>query len=161
MAGKANEQISPGLTTVVNWKIIGDSLIRTEIISASEPVRLRTFWVVVPSTGDACVTHFVDRLRADRCDSPEGSWEAIAKSPDWPLQVSLRATGDTALGRGNRGALPLYLEYEARNIEPRPAKPMRWEIDLRAIRAAAPGTGASRRPVSPEVPTNPGSDYLH
>ena len=161
VSGKANEQISPGLTTVVNWKIIGDSLIRTETISASKPARLRAFWVVVPSTGDACVTHFTGPLRADRCDSPEGSWEAIAKSPDWPLQVSLRAAGDTALGRGNRGALPLYLEYEARNIELRPAKAMRWEIDLRAIRAAAPGTGASHRPVSPDVPTNPGSDYLH
>ena len=160
VAGKANEHISPGLTTVVTWKIQGDSLMRTETISASASVRLRAFWVVVPSTGDACVTHFTGSLRADRCDSPEGSWEATAKSPDWPLQVSLRATGDSAVGRGNRGALPLYLEYEASNIELRPDKPIHWEIGLRAIPAAS-GTGASHHPESAAVPASAVSDYLH
>jgi hypothetical protein len=161
VAGKANAHTSPGLTTVVTWKILGDSLIRTETISASEPLRVRRFWVVVPSTGDACVTHFTGRLRTDHCDSPEGSWEATVKTSDWPLQVSLRATGDSAMGRGNRGALPLYLEFESSNIELRPDKPMHWEIVLRAIPAGASGTRTSHDPGLPEVPANPGSDYLH
>jgi hypothetical protein len=113
VGGKANEHISPGLTTVVTWRIQGDSLIRTETISSSEVVRIRVFWAVVPSTGDACVTHFADRLRSDRCDSPEGSRDATVTRSDWPIEVPLRAAGDSALGRGNRGAIPLYHEFKS------------------------------------------------
>jgi hypothetical protein len=161
VAGKTNEHISPGLTTVVTWRILGDSLVRTETISASQPVRLRSFSVVVPSTGQVCATHFTNSLRTDRCDSPEGSWEVTVKRSDWPLHVSLRATGDTALNRGNRGALPLYLEFESSNVELRPGQPMHWEIQLRAILAGASGTGGSRNTGLPTLTTNPDSDYLH
>jgi hypothetical protein len=160
VGGKGNEHISPGFTTEVTWRIQGASLIRTETISASELVRIRAFWAVVPSTGDACVTHFADRLRTDRCDSPEGSWEATVTRSDWPFQVSLRAAGDSALGRGNRGAIPLYLEFESRKTELRPGKPMHWEMVLRAIPADVANTGKTSLKSRMDAAT-PGGDYLH
>ena len=161
VGGKGNEHISPGLSTAVTWKIQGDSLTRTETISASEPVHIRSFWVVVPSRGNTCVARITDGLRTDRCDSPEGSWEATVNKSDMPLQVSLHATGDSALGRGNLGALPLYLRFESNKIDLRPGKPLNWEITLRAIPAAsksAPPSASSRLSVSP---ASPGPDYLH
>ena len=160
VGGKGNEHISPGLTTVVTWRIQGDSLIRTETISACELVRIRAFWAVVPSTGDACVTHFADRLRTDRCDSPEGSWEATVTKSDWPIEVSLRATGDSALGRGNRGAILLYLEFKSSNIELRPGKPMHWKMALRAIPADVANSGKTSLRSRMDA-ANPSGDYLH
>lgn len=161
VGGKANEHVSPGLTTAVTWRIGSDSLVRTETISASKTVHVRAFWAVVPSTGDACVAHFVDGLRSDRCDSAEGSWEATVKRSDRQLQVSLLATRDGALGRGNRGALPLYLQVESRNFELQSGKSMSWEIELRAIPPGVFATGASQRPRSPDVPSKSDPDYLH
>jgi hypothetical protein len=160
VGGKANERISPGLTTVVTWRIQGDSLIRTETISASELVRIRAFWAIVPSTGNACVTHFADRLRTDRCDSPEGSWEATVTKSDWPIEVSLRATGDSTLGRGNRGAVPLYLEFESRKTELRPGKPIHWEMVLRAIPADGANDGKTSLKSRMDAAI-PRGDYLH
>lgn len=160
VGGKTSEHINPGLTTVVDWRIQGDSLRRTETISSSELVRIRAFWAVVPSTGDACVTHFADRLRTDRCNSPDGSWEATVTKSDWPIKVSLRATGNSELGRGNRGAIPLYLEFESSNIELRPAKPLHWEMVLRAIPADLAKNGKTSWKSRMDA-ANPGVDYLH
>lgn len=161
VGGKGNEHINPNLMTVVTWKIQGGSLTRSETISASEPVRIRSFWVVVPSTGISCATHFADALRTDRCDSPEGSWEATVNRSDRPFQVSLRATGDTALGRGNLGPLSLFLQFESSNIELQPGKPMNWEMTLRALPARSKGTGVSLTPWMSRIPLSPGPDYLH
>jgi len=157
---KANEHIGPGLITVVTWRIQGESLIRTETICSSELVRIRASWAVVPSTGDACVTHFTDRLRTDRCDSPEGSWEATVTKSDWPIEVSLRATGDSTLGRGNRGAVPLYLEFESSNTELRLGKPMHWEMVLRAIPADVANNGKTSLKSRMDA-ASPGEAYLH
>ena len=161
VGGKGNAHINAGLSTEVTWKIQGDSLTRTEVISASEPVHIRTFWIVVPSTGDACSVHFADGLRTDRCDSREGSWEATLNRSDRPFQVSLQAAGDGALGRGNLGPLPLYLKFESSNIELQRGKSMNWEITLRAISAGSKGAGAPASQRLSVVPASPGPDYLH
>ncbi len=160
VGGKGGE-LNPGLSTVVTWRIQGDTLTRTETISASEPVHIRSFWVVVPSTGDACSTHFTEGLRTDRCDSPEGSWEAAVKKSDRPFQVSLLATGDSPLGRGNLGPIPIYLKYEASNIELQPGKSMNWEITLQAIPVTSKGASDSSSQRLSVIPGSPGPDYLH
>jgi hypothetical protein len=49
---------------------------------------------------------------------------------DWPLKTSLLATGDTALGRGARGAIPLHLIYESRDLRLEPNRAKTWHLVL-------------------------------
>jgi hypothetical protein len=159
-AVKTGGHVSPGLTTEVTWRIQGDALIRTEVISAATPVRIRTSWVVVPSTGEVCFSNFKGPLRTDRCESPDGSWEATVTKSDWPIRVSQRATGNSALGRGSRGAIPLFLEFESSNIYLQPGKPTHWELLLRAIPAGIRNGGQADLKSRISAVT-PGGDYLH
>jgi hypothetical protein len=50
---------------------------------------------------------------------------------DWPIQISATAAGDGPLGRGDRGAIPLYLMLDARDVELRPGRPLRIIYELR------------------------------
>ncbi len=56
---------------------------------------------------------------------------SIAAAADWPLMISVKATGDGPLGRGARGPLPLHLIYESHDLELKPDKPAHWRLTLR------------------------------
>ena len=58
----------------------------------------------------------------------------IAAAADWPLQVSLLAMGDSALGRGARGAIPLHLVYESRDLRLTPEKSAHWQMTIKVER---------------------------
>jgi hypothetical protein len=55
---------------------------------------------------------------------------SINATADWPLMISLRATGDGPLGRGARGPIPLHLIYESRDLQLKPGKAAHWRLIL-------------------------------
>lgn len=130
---KSGEIMDPGITAQVDWKIAGDSLLRAETLSVSKPTAIRRFWVIVPTTGTHDATRFEDGRRVDRFDSAEGALEVAVTRSDWPIQMELYATGDSALGKGSRGHIPFYLNLDARNATITPEKPMVWTLELRAV----------------------------
>jgi hypothetical protein len=132
---KAGALVDPGLTAEVTWTVDGDSLIRREVIDAAQPVSVRRFWVVIPSTGTDCTTRYEDGKRIDRLSSPAGTLEVSIPQSDWPLTVTLRANGDTAAGKGDRGPVPLQLGMEARNVMVVPGRPVRWTLVLKSFPA--------------------------
>jgi hypothetical protein len=67
-----------------------------------------------------------------RFDSADGNLEVQLPSADWPITESLVVNGDSSLGRGTRGAVPMYLLYESKNLQLQPHQPLRWRISLRA-----------------------------
>src|SRR5581483_3472342 len=50
--GQPEQFADVGLTSEVKWKLDGDTLIRTEKISAANPMPIKNFSVIFPSTGD-------------------------------------------------------------------------------------------------------------
>jgi hypothetical protein len=49
-----------------------------------------------------------------------------------PLTVSLQATGNSAIGRGTRGAIPLVLEWQASDLVLPAGASLSWTLRLRA-----------------------------
>jgi hypothetical protein len=50
----------------------------------------------------------------------------------WPqVSGSVQATGNSPLGRGARGAVPIHLVYEARDVQLTPSQPITWQLTLR------------------------------
>ena len=130
IGSKSTEWIEPGLTTVVEWRLDGTAIVRTERITASKPVRMARWRVVLPSTASSLTTQ-ANASRVDTLSGREGTLRIAVETSPWPLTVSARsAAGDTPLGRGARGAIPLHLEYEARDVTLAPGTPVTWTLRL-------------------------------
>jgi hypothetical protein len=150
---KSGETLEAGFIAEVNWKIEGTTIVRTETITSSKQIKIRRFWVIVPTSGDRSSTRFENNIRTDQFDSPEGSLEVSVAATDFPLNVSTVATGNSNLGKGNRGAVPLYLELDARNLTLQPNEPVKWTLRLRAFPSTKPDS------TIPTIKPNP--DVLH
>ena len=125
--------IDPGLNSEVNWQIDGDTLVRTETITATKPVTLRRFFVMFPSTGDRVTTRFENGRRTDRFHSPDGSVEVTISDVSFPSDESLQATGNSAAGKGTRGAIPLIRQLQATNLVLKAGDSLHWTIRLREL----------------------------
>jgi len=130
--GRPAEPIDAGLTSEVVWTIEGDTLVRRETVTAPTPISIRRFAVMLPSTGTDVSTRWEGDRRTDRFDSPDGALEVSVPEASFPLEASLRASGNAPLGRGARGAIPLVLNLEARALTVTPESPLSWTIRLRA-----------------------------
>jgi len=139
---KAGQTMDPGLTSEVTWTIERDSLRRSEVITASKPVKVRRFWVAVPSTANLIETSFTNGTRVDLLSSKNVNVEVRLAHADWPVGISSFATGDGPLGRGSQGAIPLHLVLDSNDISFDPGTPKSWEIDLSLIS----GESANTRP---------------
>jgi len=123
-----------GLTSEVKWKLDGDTLVRTEKITAANPMILRRFSVIFPSTGDVVSTRDEKGTRLDRFTGRDGTLEVAVESTDAQFTETLLATGNSALGRGTHGPIPLILRIEANDLKLKPGKPFTWTVRLREVR---------------------------
>jgi hypothetical protein len=126
---KAGETVEPGLMARVTWSFQGNTLHRSEAISATKPVKIRRLWMAFPVRADRAETVQRGGNRVDRLLSPEGVLEVQVAQTDWPIQISLFAVGDSPLGRGARGAIPLHLVMESKDLT-FDATPKKWEITI-------------------------------
>jgi hypothetical protein len=140
---KASETIEPGLATEVTWSIEGDSLHRSEVITAAKPVRVRRLWMAVPSTANYIETSISDDTRRDLLFSNGVNIEVQVTRSDWPVRVSAFATGDDPLGRGSQGAIPLHLILEASEISFVPGSPKSWNTQLTIARRRTTPRGSN------------------
>ena len=150
---KSGQTAEPGFTSEVNWKIEGTTIVRTETITTASQIKIRRLWLIIPTSGDHNSTRFENNIRTDQFDSPEGSLEVSVPTTDFALAASIVAPGNSNLGKGNRGPVPLYLELDAKNLTLRPNEPMKWTLRLKAFPSAKP-----ERTI-PSIKPNP--DVLH
>jgi hypothetical protein len=131
IGGKAGERIDPGIQCDVGWWLEDGFLARTERLVATRPVRIRRWHLVVPATGSRWQTTTQSGMRTDTFDGPDGRLEVTVTRADWPYTISTRATGNSPDGRGARGAVPLHLEFDARDITLDPDAPKMWIVRIR------------------------------
>jgi hypothetical protein len=134
VGGKAGERIEPGLQSDVEWTLDGDTdgdtIVRTERLTASRPLRVKRWRVTVPTMGDRSTTMMLNGVRTDTFDGADGRLVVAVPRIDWPSTSTLRATGNAADGRGARGAVPLHLEIDSRTLALEPGAPRSWIVRL-------------------------------
>ncbi len=130
VGGRSAQPVAVPLTSEVQFRIEGASLIRDETLKATEPITLRRWWVAVPTSAAEHRVEIVSGLRRDWFKANDSGLE-VSAAADWPLKVSLMATGDSVLGRGARGAAPLHLIYETRDLSFTAQGARRWRLILR------------------------------
>jgi len=112
-AGKVQDV---GLTSEVVWAIENGTLVREESLTSKQPVNIRRWRLAVPTTHDHVETETVNGVRVDHFNSAKGALDVRLSDANFPLKTSILATGDSALGRGVHGAIPLHVVFEAKDI---------------------------------------------
>ena len=143
VGGKAGELADVGLTSDIHWRIENNTLIREEELSARQPLTISRWRLAVPTTYAHVETSLNSKTRSDRFTSnaepvsaglagslPDNSLEVKMIEAGGPMTTQLLATGDSPLGRGVQGAIPLHLVFESRNLRVQPRKPLRWRLAL-------------------------------
>jgi len=129
IGSKAGQLVDPHITSEVTWHLEGSTLTRDETLKSTEPITIRRWWIAVPSTAELNELSLADGRRTDHFTfSQDGMDLLVTGWADWPLNKSLRASQDTALGRGARGAIPLHLLYESRDLHLEPRRAKGWYL---------------------------------
>jgi hypothetical protein len=115
-----------GLVSEVVWRIENGTLTREEMLSSKSAVSIRRWWLAVPSTYDQVETDVIKGVRVDRFSSGKGSLEVRMIEASFPLKTSIVASGNSALGRGVHGGIPLHLVFEAKDVQ----APLKYKIAL-------------------------------
>jgi hypothetical protein len=58
----------------------------------------------------------------------------------FPMTTELFASGNSPLGRGVKGAIPLHIVFESKNLLVQPRNSLRTLLTLTAVLPAIPGT---------------------
>jgi hypothetical protein len=127
---KAGETVDSALVSEVTWSLEGNSLHRVESLMASKPLKIRRLWLAIPTRNTHLETLELSGARIDHLTSNGVTLDVQVIHSDWPLQISAYATGNDSLGRGDRGAIPLHLILESRNVSLTPGTAESWDITL-------------------------------
>jgi hypothetical protein len=133
IGSKSGETFANGLTSEVEFRIENNKLIRRETLTADKDTTIVNWRVAVPMTGDKTRFEMNGAKRIDFFEGREGAL-SVSANADWKYQTSLLATGDSALGKGVLGAIPLHLIYEAKDLQIKKGQKMSWEIVLELLK---------------------------
>ena len=120
-----------GLTSEVVWRIEKGALVRDETLSSKQPVSIRRWKIAIPTTHANFDMEMLKR-GSIRFESSKGALDVIFGA-DFPTKASMVATGNSAIGRGVHGAIPLHLVYEAENLSLRADSPLRYRLVLTPV----------------------------
>ena len=115
-----------GLSAEVVWRIENGTLTREETLSSKQPVSIRRWRLAVPSSYDQVDTDVTKGVRVDKFYSAKGSLEVSMIDASFPLKTSIVASGNSPLGRGVHGAIPLHLVFQATDVK----APLKYKIAL-------------------------------
>jgi hypothetical protein len=130
VGAKPTELVDPGIASHVTFTLDDRSLTRIERLTSTRAVRVKTWRMILPATGERWDVTYDANQRQDALIGRDGRLTVSVGRSDWPLTISGRATGDRPAGRGARGAIPLHLVFEAHDIELQPGTPRGWELRL-------------------------------
>jgi hypothetical protein len=129
VGSRSGERFDIGITSEVNWSLSSAGLVRTEALTADKDVHLKRWWIAIPTSADHMQTTTSGGQRTDVFKGREGTLK-VTGTADWPMAVSLEATGDSKLSKGVLGAIPLHLIYSADNVVLSKDKPSAWRLTL-------------------------------
>ena len=128
--GKPEQFADPGLESVVSWRLEGNTLVRKETIQSKAAITIRRFSVIFPTTASWMATSFVNGHRIDSFNTRLGSIDVSAASPDTDFTEELEATGNSVMGKGTRGPIPLILHIDSGDVTITPSQPFEWTFTI-------------------------------
>jgi hypothetical protein len=129
VGSKSGERFDIGITSKVIWRLLPDGLERTETLVANNDVKVKHWWVAVPATADHSQILMNKGDRTDFMSGRDGVWRVTANA-DWKFMTTIDAAGDSKLGKGVLGPIPLHLIYSADDLEFTRNRSYSWRLTL-------------------------------
>jgi hypothetical protein len=140
VGARPGQPIDVGLTSEIVWRIVKDTLIREETLTATRPLKIRSWRLAVPTTYEHVETILKNRTRVDIFSSAEGSLRVSMVQASFPMTTELFAAGNSPLGRGVKGAIPLHTIFQSQNLRVQPGSPLRTRLTLTVVSSPTPET---------------------
>jgi hypothetical protein len=96
---KSGEFEDVGLTSEVSWRLHLSTLTREETVSAKQPVTIRRWWLIVPTSYGTVETRIIDGVRVDRFSTKRAMLEVKLSESSFAVQTSIMATGEVRWGK--------------------------------------------------------------
>jgi len=130
---KSGERFDVGLTSSVDWKVDGKRLIRIETVTANRDVKIENWRVAFPSTASNVSIETEDGRTRYILDGREGRLGVTINAPQG-TKVSMDVTGDSKLGKGVLGAIPIHLVAQNKNIQLAKGAQFKWELTIELLK---------------------------
>lgn len=140
VGARSGELVDVGLTSEIVWRIDKDTLTREETLSANKPLKIRSWRLAVPTTYEHVETILKNKTRTDRFTSKGCSLAVSMVQASFPLTTELFATGNSPLGRGVKGAIPLHVVFESHNLSVQSGNPLLTRLALTVASSAVSET---------------------
>jgi len=125
VGGTSGARYENGLTSMVDWKLDANRLTRTETLTAGADVDIRTWKFTLPSTASEVRGSENAYLLTGR----DGSLSVEFKPPAG-TEISLLSTGDSRLGKGVLGSIPVHIVANATNLKLKKGDRLTWSLTL-------------------------------
>jgi len=125
IGSKSGERFANGLTSTVDWQVVGDRITRTETLKADTDVEIKKWEFALPATASSVDENGNEFVLKGR----EGSLKAVFQ-PLKGTQYSILATGDGRLGKGVLGAIPIHLLAVANGISLKRGEVIKWSVSF-------------------------------
>jgi len=130
---KSGERFAIGATSTVSWQANEKGLVRTEVLEAQENLKIKSWRVAVPTTASIVKAESRDGEQRFLLSGREGRLLVTIKAPKG-IQFEIQATGDSRLGKGVLGAIPIHLVAESGERTLSPGEKFVWEISFEVVR---------------------------
>jgi hypothetical protein len=132
VGSKSGERFTIGLTSRVSWRVEGNRLIRKETIEASSDLILKDWRVAIPSTASTATSIDSSGVTKFLLSGREGKL-GIAISAPSRSQFGIQATGDSRLGKGVLGSIPIHVVVNSGERKLVKGEMLVWEISLEVV----------------------------
>jgi hypothetical protein len=133
IGSKSGERFDTGLTCEVEFTLQNNKLIRRETLVAAKDVSIKSWRFAFPATGGELKTESRAGREIHIFSGREGMM-AVSARGDLKFSRRVIATGDSKLGKGVLGAIPLHLVLESGEIELKKGQRSSWEISLELVK---------------------------
>ena len=143
VGAKPGEFVDVGLSSSVTWALTDNMLVREETLTTKQPLAIRRWCLAVPTSFGKAETTWSDKIRTDRFTSDEGTLEVSLRT-SFAVKTTLIATGNSPLGRGVRGAIPLHTVFESSVLRLKAGDQLKSHLSLSVTERPELGTNSAK-----------------
>jgi len=125
----SGQRFETGLKSEVEFVVEAGKLVRRETVTAEKDVEIKLWKFVFPSTASSAYEAFQNGRTTFYLNGRDGKSTVTFKVPDG-TKIRVLATGDSKLGKGVLGAIPIHLVAETENIKLTAGQKLSWEMSV-------------------------------
>lgn len=133
IGSKSGEVFENGLTSEVEFRLENNKLVRRETLTADKDLIIKKWRVAVPTTAENVKSEMQNGNSIFTLRGREGKI-AVSVRSDWKTTSEIFATGDSRLGKGVLGAIPVHIVFQSADLQIEKGQKLTWEMTLELLK---------------------------